>query len=97
MVELVFGIKVAFTELVYTVLQGDSNPQILVLLPACPKSIFGFSATTVTVNDPVYPMVASDFATLSVGNISHHTFKIAAVYYLKSHNLVKTNARWELY
>ena len=70
---------------------------MLVLLSSCPKSIFGFSATTVTVNDPVYPTAASDYATLSVGNISHYTFKMGAIYYLKSHSLVKTNASQELY
>jgi len=39
---------------------------------------------------------ASEIATLNVGNISHHTFNMDALYCVKSHDLVKTNAHGTL-
>jgi len=37
--------------------------------------------------------VASDFATLIVRNVSHHTFKMDAVYCVKSRGFLKINPR----
>jgi len=42
-----------------------------------------------------FNQVALDFATLNVGNISHHTFTIPTVYF--SRGLGKTNARQALH
>jgi len=45
-----------------------------------------------------FSQVVLDFATLNVGNISHHTFSMdAGLYCVKSRGLVKTNARRALH
>jgi len=41
--------------------------------------------------------VATHFATLNEGNISHHIFKTDAPYSVKPRGLVKTNVRRALY